>query len=121
MEFSNVGKHCYICKQQDFLPFFCNFCEQYYCLKHRNHDCNIPVENIPKKSKTKNLNRCQQCRKKVLVPIICQTCQRKSCISHRFHDCNTKNTPHTNIGNIKNNIIPKHHSFEEERSCCTIL
>lgn len=118
MEFSNLGKHCFICRQQDFLPFFCNFCEKYYCLEHRNHDCNIPSKNIPKKSKPKNLNRCQQCRKKVLVPIICQTCQRKSCIQHRFHDCNTKNIP--KISNIKNNIKPKHNSFEEERSCCNI-
>jgi len=44
MEFHNLGKHCHdeTCKQKDFLPFTCKFCEKIYCLDHRDptsHSC----------------------------------------------------------------------------------
>jgi len=44
MEFQNVGKHCSesTCRQQDFLPFTCNFCNKTFCLDHRDvksHAC----------------------------------------------------------------------------------
>ena len=40
MEFMHVGKHCSIttCKQQDFLPFQCDFCGDVHCQDHRRPD-----------------------------------------------------------------------------------
>jgi len=38
MEFPNLGKHCEICKQLDFLPFKCDLCKKYYCLDHRSYE-----------------------------------------------------------------------------------
>jgi len=44
MEFGNLGKHCSetTCRQKDFLPFTCKFCEKTFCLDHREfsaHSC----------------------------------------------------------------------------------
>lgn len=44
MEFSDVGKHCAVqdCKERDFLPFSCDFCNKCFCLNHRSetsHHC----------------------------------------------------------------------------------
>ena len=68
MEFSNLGKHCYICKQQDFLPFFCNYCKQHYCLEHRNHDCNIITKKKPKRFRYDGLTLIKKLRK-IIVKI----------------------------------------------------
>eukprot|EP00916_Digyalum_oweni_P004661 GHVL01008205.1.p1 GENE.GHVL01008205.1~~GHVL01008205.1.p1 ORF type:complete len:184 (-),score=23.25 GHVL01008205.1:95-646(-) len=43
-EFSDVGAHCCvdICRQKDFLPFFCQMCSKTYCLDHfkpDDHQC----------------------------------------------------------------------------------
>lgn len=43
-EFVDVGAHCSVdfCKQQDFLPFTCDACNQQFCLEHRTykaHNC----------------------------------------------------------------------------------
>ena len=62
MEFSNIGKHCEICQQRDFLPIKCNTCGRYFCkdhMAHDNHDCyenfiNKKTDNIPEKKKRKN-------------------------------------------------------------------
>jgi predicted nucleic acid binding AN1-type Zn finger protein len=44
MAFADVGRHCEmkLCKQQDFLPFKCEFCKHNYCADHRrpnDHNC----------------------------------------------------------------------------------
>ena len=44
MDFQNLGKHCSdsTCRQKDFLPFQCKFCDKTYCLDHRStaaHSC----------------------------------------------------------------------------------
>jgi predicted nucleic acid binding AN1-type Zn finger protein len=42
MDFLHLGKHCTFCKQQDFLPFKCGGCNDFFCLEHRtfeNHNC----------------------------------------------------------------------------------
>ena len=40
MEFAHVGAHCFFenCKQQDFLPFECEFCHDIHCASHRRPD-----------------------------------------------------------------------------------
>lgn len=51
MEFCDLGKHCKLCFRQDYLPFQCKFCREFYCLEHRmigDHNC--PKYNPPKKS-----------------------------------------------------------------------
>lgn len=38
----NIGKHCHQCRELDFLPFACEFCNRTFCSKHRNlelHHC----------------------------------------------------------------------------------
>jgi len=42
MEFCDVGKHCKLCFRQDYLPFQCKYCREFYCLEHRmirDHHC----------------------------------------------------------------------------------
>ena len=40
MEFSDLGKHCRFCNRQDFLPFKCNDCHNYFCKEHwKDHNC----------------------------------------------------------------------------------
>lgn len=38
----DVGKHCDFCRQNDFLPFYCDDCNKYFCSSHRHkesHHC----------------------------------------------------------------------------------
>lgn len=49
MEFAEVGKHCQMthCKQQDFLPFKCEFCFDIFCADHRRPDDHKCKSNDP--------------------------------------------------------------------------
>ena len=41
----DLGKNCQLCNQIDFLPFYCEFCDNIYCAQHRNvdvHHCKRP-------------------------------------------------------------------------------
>ena len=116
MEFDYVGKRCYKCNFQDFLPFKCNSCSNYFCKNHKNdHEC------IEIKKKFKSVN-CPMCFKKFIIEeneeennyilkhfeencsafkekcsfkncnnhqylIKCSKCNKKYCISHRHHNC----------------------------------
>lgn len=43
-----VGKHCFACKCNDFLPFQCDGCKRFFCAEHReygHHDCPRPHAN----------------------------------------------------------------------------
>ena len=63
--FSELGGHCYenLCKQQDFLPFKCNYCNHIYCLTHRtDHKC---TTDITLKNK---MPLCQICNSYIHVP-----------------------------------------------------
>jgi hypothetical protein len=58
MEFDHLGKRCYMCHQQDFLPIECDLCNKFFCLEHSSidsHQCpNFNSENdIEKKQKSK--------------------------------------------------------------------
>nr|5IJ4_A Chain A, CDC48-associated ubiquitin-like/zinc finger protein 1 [Saccharomyces cerevisiae S288C] len=43
----DVGKHCAYCRQLDFLPFHCSFCNEDFCSNHRlkeDHHCRWLLE-----------------------------------------------------------------------------
>ena len=109
MEFAYLGKHCAICLQKDFLPFYCKKCNNNYCLDHKNsddHNCIIDLNNnycldhknsddhnciIEQKNKKKiEKFKCSVCRKYFFSDLmcICNKCNLYTCIEHRFHDSN---------------------------------
>ena len=38
MEFSDLGKICYFCKRQDYLPIECDNCHKFFCSEHSSMD-----------------------------------------------------------------------------------
>ncbi len=112
MEFSDVGKHCYYCKQQDFLPFQCERCQRYFCLTHKEpdaHECECLVVNKTKtktKTKTKiNTTRVTKykcsvpgCKQRMSFSNICTGCGKHHCLRHRYpdlHQCKSNQTVNT--------------------------
>ena len=116
MEFADLGKHCHYCNFQDYLPFHCDKCKNYYCKEHwKSHNCQTP------KQEFKSI-KCPLCNKKFLLEEkedennyienhftkdcsyfkekcsyhkckeykylnSCSKCNKKYCISHRHHGC----------------------------------
>ena len=61
MDFSDLGKHCYYCNRQDYLPFQCDCCNKYFCKEHwKEHNCKKKV------IKYKNI-KCPLCFKKFIL------------------------------------------------------
>lgn len=99
MEFSDLGKSCAKCNYQDYLPFCCPNCKQWYCSDHRlidAHDCKSkPATNMTKVDKSKSelpindavMYRCSYngCKVKSLFEFICSECKKNHCINHRLH------------------------------------
>ncbi|CCE63690.1 hypothetical protein TPHA_0F02080 [Tetrapisispora phaffii CBS 4417] len=47
----DVGSHCQFCRQIDFLPFHCSYCNNDFCASHRfkdDHRCTWLLEEIRK-------------------------------------------------------------------------
>jgi len=90
MEFPDLGQHCHICRQLDFLPFVCYDCKGVFCLEHKSHDCTkkkdicIDLINI-KKKKTALKCPVKRCKDRSLVEYPCKQCQKHYCVKHRFH------------------------------------
>lgn len=117
MEFDHVGKRCCECNFQDFLPFYCNMCNKYYCKEHRkDHIC---IKKNSQKYKTINCpmcfkdfileededennyilkhfeNNCSAFKEKCSFTncnnhqylLKCSKCNKKYCIKHRHHSC----------------------------------
>lgn len=87
MEFSNVGKQCYLCNTQDFLPIQCPICNMWYCSAHsfyQAHGCKIKQKDYIKKKE--KLVKCAVCRKKMKEYrlIKCKECNKKLCLDHRY-------------------------------------
>ncbi len=38
MEFDDLGKRCFLCNQQDYLPIKCDLCNKFFCLEHSSID-----------------------------------------------------------------------------------
>ncbi|CCH60536.1 hypothetical protein TBLA_0D00260 [Henningerozyma blattae CBS 6284] len=55
----DVGTHCTFCRQLDFLPFHCDYCDKDFCSKHRtqqSHLCtSLPTQNSISHRTTANL------------------------------------------------------------------
>jgi len=93
MEFSDLGKSCAKCNYQDYLPFCCPNCKQWYCSDHRSydaHDCKSKPMDEPKSDPPVNdavMYRCSYkgCRVKSLFEFICSECKKNHCINHRLH------------------------------------
>ncbi|EJS42000.1 YNL155W [Saccharomyces arboricola H-6] len=56
----DVGKHCAYCKQLDFLPFHCSFCNDDFCSNHRlkeDHHCRWLLAHEEALKSSKSLNK----------------------------------------------------------------
>lgn len=90
MDFVNLGKHCFLCKFQCYLPHFCEHCKQYTCDEHRtceNHDCiSIKKINTKRKKQIKNKKKCKICNVKIEYPTSakCIKCKNLFCPKHRL-------------------------------------
>lgn len=78
MDIPNLGKRCSFieCGQLDFLPFHCDLCGKYYCLKHAkkdDHNCVLKIQG--------------PVFKKVILPKICSMCGKKSIYAKRCTIC----------------------------------
>jgi AN1-like Zinc finger. len=92
MEFTSLGKHCYLCKQKDYLPIKCSYCHKYFCKEHftpDDHNCNDKLDNKKKiATKIKFRDKCCVCKVKLshIHCHRCKICNKKTCIKHIFHD-----------------------------------
>ena len=90
MDFTDLGKHCHFCKQQDYLPIKCSNCKNYFCSKHsHNHSC--PCVEDKQIITTRYKCSYEKCKNKnVSIDISCRHCKKRMCIFHRFpmdHKC----------------------------------
>lgn len=103
MEVGQIGQHCFLCNQLDFLPFGCSDCKQVFCLVHKSplsHTCLLTQdktedtteeEKKPKK-RYENTFKCSLagCRERQVHPCVCKFCKNNFCLRHRFdvdHHC----------------------------------
>ena len=115
MEFSDLGKHCKLCKQQDFLPFMCDHCNEWFCKDHRtetDHQC--PVMNSKNiettKTKVKKSKKCIKCKEPQLVPYRCTDCNKIVCMIHRYsdnHNCVLKTPKSCREENLSPNMLER--------------
>lgn len=95
MEFSDLGSHCSLkeCNRQDYLPFQCKYCHEFYCLEHRteiDHNCSKYEETTRTKIKKKKevKHTCIVCKKDTKIEMKCFMCQKNTCLAHRhYHTC----------------------------------
>jgi len=118
MEFSDLGKHCELCRQLDYLPIQCNLCKKFYCKLHSsysNHNC-IKFEKKKKKKKNNksiyNYNCTYlNCKKKEIIKFECKFCRKNFCINHRLpelHYC-------LNLNNLNEK---KENNFKKKKNNC---
>jgi len=53
MDFDNLGKRCFLCNQQDYLPIKCDLCNKFFCIKHSSIDSHHCPEFYSKKKVVK--------------------------------------------------------------------
>lgn len=98
-EFADLGKHCHLkgCNRQDYLPFKCKHCKEWFCKDHwevEHHNCILKPakEIIVTKVKKLYTNTCshKRCKTRELVPVVCTNCNKNYCLKHRLpsiHKC----------------------------------
>ena len=105
MEFSDLGRSCAKCNYQDYLPFCCHGCKQWYCSDHRTYDAHScksrPTTNVPEHKpdpmvNTVTMYKCsyRNCREKSLFEFVCSECKKNHCINHRLHMVHAPHVPH---------------------------
>lgn len=101
MEFSDLGKSCAKCNYQDYLPFCCPGCKQWYCSDHRSYDAhtckNRPTDEHKSSPETTTavMHKCsfKNCREKSIFEFVCSDCQKNHCINHRLHVVHASEPP----------------------------
>ncbi|KXN68178.1 hypothetical protein CONCODRAFT_9608 [Conidiobolus coronatus NRRL 28638] len=118
MELSHIGDNCQstICKQLDFLPFYCTTCELTFCQEHfisNEHPCSQltkTVEFPTVRSSTKIPCNYQNCPVKELLAVYCKYCKNFYCVSHRSfldHKCEGKKQEEVKKLEIKEETLSK--------------
>ncbi|XP_066581218.1 AN1-type zinc finger protein 1-like [Prorops nasuta] len=94
MEFPQTGENCSItdCKQLDFLPFLCEYCQNIFCKVHFNaecHNCKNITTNDSTSQGEKIIYECfeESCKEKSIIEMLCIKCKRHFCLVHRYHGC----------------------------------
>lgn len=94
MEFPSMGIRCSVstCKQLDFLPLTCSYCESVYCKEHYHvaaHICSKFQENVVSNVQPVSYYRCSDtsCDNNSPVEMPCIKCRLHFCITHRHHGC----------------------------------
>merc|ERR1711964_620203 len=97
----DIGKHCAVCKRQDFLPFHCDGCDQHFCKDHRtpeSHNCEACSEHTShvQELKPNSLTSLKKCAcgscstRGSQVDYQCRHCKKEFCVTHRLpqtHSC----------------------------------
>ncbi|XP_040565341.1 AN1-type zinc finger protein 1 [Lepeophtheirus salmonis] len=117
-EFTDIGSQCSFpsCRQLDFLPVKCNYCEENFCTEHsfpEKHECpNFSQQEIKEKSHgpvSPLYFKCQfkDCKEKEIAEICCSMCHITTCLTHRHpkdHDCPSNVPGKDPLGDTKEHI-----------------
>ena len=90
MEFSELGEHCKVCREKDFLPIKCMTCQFYFCKNHKFHGCEsttISTKVTVNANANDKKDRCNifKCRNNMIYGTKCNDCQYRYCLEHRHH------------------------------------
>lgn len=110
MDFTDLGKHCHFCKQQDYLPIKCTYCGKYCCSTHAsNHNCLFKKDNIVKfkKKERQTKFKCSKCKKGVYDDITCRLCKKQFCIADRHPELHNCVVYHKNLEYNKKRLMEK--------------
>ena len=102
----DIGNHCNLCRQIDFLPHTCSMCNKTFCSDHLAYSAHLCAEASKKYHSSKNKDNknkkqawgtytCVLCNKEELEENLCKLCNKNTCLTHRHpidHRCvaNTK-------------------------------
>lgn len=95
MELPELGKKCAVleCKQLDFLPFTCTYCQIIFCKDHYTSDKHACTQDTtePNKEVTEPVKQytCKYGGCSTLNPVemCCPVCKKHFCLQHRHHGC----------------------------------
>lgn len=110
MEFCDLGSHCSLeeCRRQDYLPFQCKYCSNFYCLEHRSvsdHNCFKYKDEEENEKKNKKTRQCFFCKKKTKLELKCSICRQYTCYKHyHYHFCSKKKEISRDKKKMKHNI-----------------
>jgi len=99
MDFQNLGKHCsdQTCRQKDFLPFTCGFCQSIFCVDHRG----VSAHNCPNQNQGDiNTVECPICLK-TLQYDAGRTNQQECWEDHFEKECQPENYERINAQRLK--------------------